>query len=154
MIRPTMSPVRCGDPRSASLLGHAIALCAVLEACCVLAFGCGGNVVGNDPGDASSVADTHAPMHVDAGMRDHPSADAATSGDKSSCKIVLASDYDQSCVVDTDCIAVGQVSMCPAEACDGCSTATVGKKAIGQYMAAFSKATAAIANEGCFCPLL
>ncbi|MDP9002417.1 MAG: hypothetical protein M3O46_20180 [Myxococcota bacterium] len=80
-------------------------------------------------------------------------SDAATNVDAGPCSIVLASDYDQSCVVDTDCVAVGQVASCPAFACDGCTTEAINKLAEPQYQAAFSRAFASrSAGSGCGCP--
>jgi hypothetical protein len=55
------------------------------------------------------------------------------------CTPVLAADYDQSCVVDSDCVAVGQVPSCPVNACDGCTTEAVNKSAATQYMTAFTQ---------------
>ena len=67
------------------------------------------------------------------------SADAASSN-PGGCHAVLASDYDQSCVVDTDCVGVGEVPTCPVSACDGCLAQGINKNAVAQYLAALSQA--------------
>lgn len=71
------------------------------------------------------------------------------------CSIVLASDYDQSCVVDSDCVAVGQAPQCPATACDGCTTEGINRSAMAQYMTAFARAQASSPMgpfDVCGCP--
>jgi len=74
------------------------------------------------------------------------------SSSKSPCSIVLASDYDQSCTVDTDCVSVGQVPVCPALACYAdCTMWTISKSAAAQYMTALSRASASVAGESCGC---
>jgi hypothetical protein len=67
------------------------------------------------------------------------------------CHRVLASDYDQSCKVDSDCVLVGEVSKCPATACDGCGTQAINKSDQTRYQAAFAQAAATATGE-CFCP--
>jgi hypothetical protein len=94
-------------------------------------------------------ANDHGAMSVPDGS---PS-DAATEIDAPPCSPVLASDYDQSCMVDADCVAVGEVSSCPAFACDGCTTAGINKSAMAQYTTAFDQAFAAKEpGTGCRCP--
>ncbi len=79
--------------------------------------------------------------------------DAGTGIDATACSIVLASNYDQSCVVDTDCVAVGEVSSCPATGCDGCTTEAINKLTAPQYQAAFAAAFASRATDSfCGCP--
>ena len=69
------------------------------------------------------------------------------------CHVVLASDYDQSCVVDSDCVAVGQVNSCPANACSGCGpTAAINKSALASYQPALSSALASASDGTCACP--
>src|SRR5215471_1834599 len=46
------------------------------------------------------------------------SSDGGGTSQSGDCHPVLASDYDQSCTVDADCVPVGQISSCPARACD------------------------------------
>lgn len=76
------------------------------------------------------------------------------SPDGGGCRVVLASDYDQACTHDTDCVAVGEVPSCPAAACDGCPAYTVSTEALAQYTATFRAAAAAIAGADCGCPAL
>jgi hypothetical protein len=83
------------------------------------------------------------------GGPDASPGDAGTTG-ASTCSVVLASQYDQSCTVDSDCVAVGEVPSCPATACDGCTTAAVNKSAAAKYAAAFAQAFASSA-PGTFC---
>ena len=63
----------------------------------------------------------------------------STSSDPGACIVVLASDYDQSCVVDTDCVAVNEVRRCPITDCSGCLRKGVNKGAMAQYTAALSQ---------------
>jgi hypothetical protein len=80
-------------------------------------------------------------------------SDAAIGSDAPPCSPVLASDYDQSCMVDTDCVAVGEVPSCPAFACDGCTTVAINKSAMAQYMTALDRAFASEqSGTGCGCP--
>jgi hypothetical protein len=74
-----------------------------------------------------------------------------TPGDGSSCSPVLASDYDQSCTVDSDCVAVGEEPQCPASGCE-CPSAAVNKGVATQYQAALSRAsTIRLPVSGCSC---
>jgi hypothetical protein len=85
-------------------------------------------------------------------VSDGSAGDAATETDAPSCSIVLASNHDRSCTVDTDCLAVGEVPSCPAGGCDGCTTEAINNSAIAQYMTAFAQAFASRAGGGCNCP--
>lgn len=79
--------------------------------------------------------------------------DGSVSSGPGPCTTVLASDYDQSCVLDSDCVDVGQVAQCPAHACDGCLTEAINKNALPQYMKAFSQAFATVPkSDFCGCP--
>jgi hypothetical protein len=73
------------------------------------------------------------------------------SGTKTTCSIVLASDYDQSCTVDEDCITVGEVPSCSSIPC--CLVATINAKAMTPYMTALSRAYASASRLpfGCAC---
>ena len=97
---------------------------------CCLAFDGG---VSSD--GATSAAD------ASRGNADASPGDAGTT-DSAPCAIVLASQYDQSCVVDSDCVGVGEVPSCPAAACDSCITAAVNSAAAAQYGKAFEEAFA------------
>jgi hypothetical protein len=67
--------------------------------------------------------------------------------------VVLASDYDQSCVQDEDCASVSQVPKCPVTDCSGCFSVGINKSEMTRYMAALSRA---VVGEGsgliCSCP--
>jgi hypothetical protein len=81
------------------------------------------------------------------------SAAGDAGADAGACTPVLASDYDQSCDADTDCVGVGEVPSCPALACYvGCTMWTINKSVLGQYMTTLSRASAAVAGESCSCP--
>jgi hypothetical protein len=56
------------------------------------------------------------------------------------CTVVVASDYDQSCVTDTDCVSVRQVPECPVTNCLGCIPGAINKSGMARYMAALSNA--------------
>jgi hypothetical protein len=87
------------------------------------------------------------------GAPDGSLSDAATETDAPPCSPVIASDYDQSCTVDTDCVAVGEVPSCPVEgAIDGCTTEAINKSALTQYMTAFAQAFASRTGGGSSCP--
>jgi hypothetical protein len=87
-----------------------------------------GSSAGAGPGagvtDASSGA-------CDAATDASPATDAA-------CTVVLASSFDQSCTVDTDCVAVGEIPTCPANPCDRCEQWTINTNALGAFNTAFS----------------
>jgi hypothetical protein len=81
-----------------------------------------------------------------------PQEDAGA--DAGACTPVLASDYDQSCDADTDCIGVGERPGCPAAACDGCPTAAINKAVSAQYTTALSQAFASGSPQVCNCPCI
>jgi len=99
-------------------------------------------------GDAAAALD--APATHDASSAAPKDGSAA---DATSC-LVLASDYDQTCTVDMDCVNVGEVLACPANECSFCRIETISTRAAAQYRAAFSRATAAIPTDAvaCSCP--
>ena len=69
------------------------------------------------------------------------------------CHVVLASDYDQSCVADSDCFAVDQVTSCPASVCMGCGpTAAINKSALASYQPTLSSSLASASGGECACP--
>jgi hypothetical protein len=89
------------------------------------------------------------------------SADASldSSADGSACTLILPSDYDQSCTLDSDCIAVGEVATCPPDACSNqCLVGLVSANVAAEYTAAIARATADIpplvAPEFCNCELV
>ncbi|HSY23743.1 MAG TPA: hypothetical protein VK841_16560 [Polyangiaceae bacterium] len=75
------------------------------------------------------------------------------SGDSAACATVVVSDYDQSCAVDTDCVAVGEVPECPASACDFCPLEAINESAMPRYATAFASAFASKPpGQVCGCP--
>lgn len=82
-------------------------------------------------------------------------SDAGAPSDAGACSPVLASDYDQSCVADSDCVQVGEAPQCPPTACDGCRTKAVNKVDATRYQTALMQAFAAVPPGGphaCSCP--
>jgi hypothetical protein len=93
------------------------------------------------------------PLQVlDGGFEAGGDTDSAASNPPS-CTVVLASGYDQSCMVDTDCVTVYEVHACPITDCSGCAMQGINKGAMTQYMSALSK-NAALEPSGvlCHCP--
>jgi hypothetical protein len=122
-------------------------------ACAVVALGCGGNVTGNGPADASNVFGDASKNFDAGGTLDAGQSSDVQSTAENGCNIVLATDYDQSCTVDTDCIGVAQVSECPAGACSVCVTEAISRSAMTQYMEALSRSLATRPSGGqCSCP--
>jgi hypothetical protein len=120
----------------------------------LLVVSCGGSVSGGPP---SPPVSDDAGLGGDRDATDTSSADARTDTttevDVAVCSPVLASDYDQSCVADTDCVTVGQVTQCPAVPCDACPLWAINAVEATQYQAAFTRAIASEpAGEGCACP--
>lgn len=116
---------------------------------------------GADAGSAPSVPGAEASATRDAAPASSARPDASSVApedggsavDATSC-LVQASDYDQTCTVDTDCVNVGEVLMCPADECSFCRMETISTRAAAQYTTAFSRATAAIPADAptCGCP--
>jgi hypothetical protein len=66
--------------------------------------------------------------------------------------LVRASDYDQSCTVDTDCVPVSEGNLCDPAASE-CPNAAISKSADAQYQAAADKALASChAQASCAFP--
>jgi hypothetical protein len=88
-----------------------------------------------------------------AGAEAGGSTDSAGS-DLGSCTIVLASDYDQSCLTDADCVSVGQQPECPVVDCLGCIPGAINTSAMVEYMTALSHAGTREPPAGpvCSCP--
>jgi hypothetical protein len=75
------------------------------------------------------------------------SAEAVPCAD-ASVQLIKASNYDQSCQTDSDCIAVAEGNFCRPGALD-CPSATISKSASAQYWADVEKTNAAI----CLAPI-
>jgi hypothetical protein len=70
------------------------------------------------------------------------------------CTPVLASDYDQSCLGDSDCVAVGEAPECPPTGC-GCPLQSINQRAKARYMTALSRAFATQSpGVRCSCPCI
>ncbi len=75
----------------------------------------------------------------------------STTDGTTACTPVVAADYDQSCTVDSDCVAVGEIAQCSG-ACPGCTTEAVRKSVAAKYQAALSAAVASLPGpSGCNC---
>ena len=60
-------------------------------------------------------------------------------------QLIQASNYDQSCTTDSDCVAVGQGNFCLAGA-GNCPTAAIRKSAYARYQADVAKTQAAVCS--------
>ncbi len=66
-------------------------------------------------------------------------------------QLIQASNYDQSCTTDSDCIAVGEGNACYV--CEiECTSAAINKSAESQYKADVAKTPAAEGGASCGCP--
>jgi hypothetical protein len=123
------------------LLSTNALLCVALFG--VLAWSCGGHIAANRSADASSVT-----------VRDgeDASSDTGSPADAGSC-MISASNYDQSCNVDTDCREVSPGDYCsPICRCGG---AAIHAKALAQFNEDVSKTplgSGALGSVGCYCP--
>jgi hypothetical protein len=69
-------------------------------------------------------------------------SDGSSDSSADACTVILPSDYDQSCVLDSDCVAVGEVAACPPPACSGqCAAGIVSASVAAEYKAAIARAT-------------
>jgi len=111
----------------------------------VVVVGCGGrtedvSAPGADAGDARASI-----------VRDAIGPDTSDSADTISCIVVVASDYDQSCSLDTDCLAVPQKTGCPSGCWYCFFSVAINKNAYPQYRTALLQAFAS-APPPCNCP--
>lgn len=64
------------------------------------------------------------------------------------CGPIRASDYDQTCAKNSDCIGVTEADLCSHTMCTNCINATINVRALAQYRADFAKKE----NEPFLCP--
>jgi hypothetical protein len=85
---------------------------------------------------------------------DAPPAASATTCTDANVQLIQASNYDQSCKADSDCIAVGEGNACDSCAID-CTNAAINKSAETQYKEDVAKMPAGVAQTGpvCSCPV-
>jgi hypothetical protein len=132
-------------------LGRSARVCSISRGfvlCGFLAWGCGGNVTGNGGADASSGADGSGGTTVDGssdGPSMHASSEAGADVDSGPC-MISASNYDQSCNVDTDCWEVSSGDYCSAIC--RCGTSAINVEALAQFNADVSKNAARIRRPG------
>ncbi len=77
-------------------------------------------------------------------------AEAETCADAAS-QNIMASSYDQTCQVDSDCVAVEEGNFCTPGANNGCTNATINKSALPQYRADLAKTQAGICSAVAGC---
>jgi hypothetical protein len=71
-----------------------------------------------------------------------------TSGE---CIPIIAADYDQSCIKDSDCALVAQIPQCPATGCfHACATGAINKADMARYQGDFSRSV--VPEGACNCP--
>jgi hypothetical protein len=66
-------------------------------------------------------------------------------------QLVLSSDYDQSCQIDSDCMPVAEGNFCMAGA-NNCASAAINQRAYAQYQTDVAKTNAAICRAITSCP--
>jgi hypothetical protein len=110
-------------------------------------LGCGSTATDSGSPSANAAADSA----TDSGS---PSANAAAESAPASCMnhFIQASSYDQSCNVDTDCVAIAEGDTCVACAFSCGNNAAISKGAVAEYNSAIAgtSALAAAADGGCF----
>ena len=124
----------------------------VLAAWSFLSWSCGGNVVGNSQGDASSGGAAGGGTTVD-GSIVAPGVDGSSDASAYSGRCMIsASSYDQSCAVDTDCTSVTSTNYCSVNCLCGGSAINLGAQA--QFNEDVSKTplgSGALGPAGCPC---
>lgn len=137
-MAPFSSSTRSRAARGGATLALALAAIAI--------GACGATPLHDPDGGAAGSA----PFTPERGSGGSPDAGGAESA---SCTVVLASDYDQSCTEDADCLSVSQVPTCPVTDCSGCYLVGINKKEMARYTTAL---TQAFVREGpgpvCACP--
>jgi hypothetical protein len=132
---------------------HPIALGLLL----VGSFGCGGATQGSGPVDAgkgdsngdASIDASHVVALTDGGQEARVDIDV----DSAACMLV-ASNYDQSCAVDTDCAIVGTGNYCEANQCY-CGGSSINANAVPQFQADVAKTPVGmgdVPSGNCGCP--
>src|SRR5580658_820236 len=114
----------------------------------ILAWGCGGNVAPVIVGDASSTSEVGGTTVDGAEDRanvvassDGPDTEISSDGgpetDDGTC-VISASNYDQSCNVDSDCVEISSGDYCSATFCQ-CGGSVINVGALAQFKADVSK---------------
>jgi hypothetical protein len=67
------------------------------------------------------------------------------------CGTIRASDYDQTCAVDSDCVAVDEGDLCVPNHCD-CGSAAISAGAQAQYELDYSAKLSVVPAGHCPCP--
>jgi hypothetical protein len=77
-------------------------------------------------------------------------AEAQTCSDPTA-QNIMASSYDQTCQVDSDCIAVAEGNFCDPGATSSCPYAAINKSALAQYNADLAKTQAGVCGGPSLC---
>jgi hypothetical protein len=120
-----------------------------------MAIVCGMAVLAAAAGCSSSsdqnAADGAAEMPADAPTDVSPEASGAAACTDGGVRLIPASDYDQSCTVNSECAAVGVGNACdPCTA--ACYNAAINYREVPRYLAAFAKAPSGSSALTCSCP--
>jgi hypothetical protein len=67
------------------------------------------------------------------------------------CGVIHASDYDQTCVSDADCVAVTDGDLCDSNRCS-CPSALISSRVAAQYAADYAQKFNGLSGAGCSCP--
>lgn len=128
----------CGTPFIAQIRPFVLAVAAGIGAC--------GGRTEDVPAPLADAGDARPSIVPDA-----IGPEASDSADANSCVTVLASDYDQSCSLDADCVAVPQKPDCQPTCWNCFFSEAINKNAFPQYYMALLQA---FASEGppCNCP--
>jgi hypothetical protein len=111
----------------------------------LLAIGCGGSEAASSPtgegrGDAGPRGGTDAADHYGTDAATDTGTDVAVAV----CTPVRASDYDQSCVADSDCVVVAQAPRCPIGTWDNCEVGAINRVDYTRYQPALTQAYATV----------
>jgi hypothetical protein len=131
---------------------------AVIAACAAtpLQVSDGGTGSAADTGGSAGAAGSGGSAGRTRGTSGAGGAAGSDSSSSGSCTVVVASDYDQSCVTDSDCVSVGQQPECPVVDCLGCIPGAINTSVMAEYMTALSHALMQLPPGGplCNCPCI
>lgn len=109
----------------------------LVVACALAMSGCGGAVATALSADGGSMQPTSQTTASETSTSLYSSVEtAADSGvlANGGCAMIQASNYDQSCTVDSDCLSVWSGTSCAPGVCE-CPNSVIGVSARGQYLA-------------------
>ncbi len=136
---PAMAPPP--DSPSCAIAGFREGLLAILVS---MAWACGGETRGQPPADASSPdRDAVSTMDARSETSSETSSEASTGSRDAGAEagadacVISASDFDQSCTEDSDCVEVTSADYCSPRCL--CGGDTISQKALAQFNAAVDK---------------